>query len=130
MLTLKQKENPPPWKNLATYWTSTDIYNYSKEYRFLMDNKRTKTLQCTKPFYYQDIISYIKNYNKNITKTKIETKTIYQKIIQEGSKEHTIAGEIVWKKHIPNLNFEKIWNNSFQSYGQSFVEDLHYRLLH
>ena len=32
LLILKQKNNPPPWKNLATYWPTIDIYNYSKEY--------------------------------------------------------------------------------------------------
>ena len=28
----------PPWKNLTTYWLTTDIYNYSKEFQFLMNN--------------------------------------------------------------------------------------------
>ena len=31
-------------------------------------------------------------HNKDITKTKAETKVFYQIIIQEGSKQHTIAG--------------------------------------
>ena len=76
LLTLKQKHKPPPWKFLATYWLSVDIHNYSKEYQFLMDNNRTKTLTKEKPFYYHHIINYIKNYNKDITKTKIE-KNLY-----------------------------------------------------
>ena len=33
----------------------------------------------------------MKNQNKNIPKTKPEKKIIYQKIIQEGTKQHTIA---------------------------------------
>ena len=63
---------------------------------FLMVNNRTKTLSGRKPFYYKDI-NCIKNHNKNITKIKTETRTIYQKIIQEGSKQHTIAGEQIGK---------------------------------
>ena len=31
LLTLNQKENPPSWKNLATYWLAIDIQNYTKE---------------------------------------------------------------------------------------------------
>ena len=38
-------------------------------------------------------------------KTKAKTKTIYQKIIQEGSKQHTIGGEIQCKKHFPTIDF-------------------------
>ena len=59
-----------------------------------MDYSRTKTLNNKKSIYYQDIMCYIKNNNQEITKTKAETKTIYQKIIQDGPKQLTIAGEI------------------------------------
>ena len=72
----------------------------------------------------------MKNQNKNIPKTKPEKKIIYQKIIQEGTKQHTIAVEIQWKKQLPNINFEKIWKNTYKSYRQSFTKDLHYRLSH
>ena len=61
---------------------------------------------------HNDIINYIKNQHKNIRKTKPETKACYQKIIQEETKQYTVAGEIQWKKHIPNINFEKIWKNT------------------
>ena len=64
-----------------------------------MDKNRTKTLNRKKPFYYHDIINYINNHNKHINKTKIKTKTIYQKITQEGSKQHTITGEIKKNKY-------------------------------
>ena len=54
-----------------------------------MNNNRTKTLNRKKPFYY-NIINYIKNQNKNIFKRKPETKIVYQKIIQEGTKQYAI----------------------------------------
>ena len=54
-----------------------DIHNYTKEYKFLMNNNRTKTLNGKKPFYYNDIINYIKNQNQNVPKTKPETKMIH-----------------------------------------------------
>ena len=38
-----------------------------------MNNTRTKTLNQKNPFYYQDIIRYIKSANKEIMKTKAET---------------------------------------------------------
>ena len=79
LLSLKQKRKPPPWKCLATYWLSIDIHKYSKEYQFLMSNNRSTTLATEKPFYYNDLIQYIKNYNYDITKTRNETKTIYKK---------------------------------------------------
>ena len=72
LLTLKQKKDPlppPSWKNLATHWPTMDIRNYTKEYNFLMNNNRIKTLNGKKPFYYNDIINYIKNQIKNLYKT-------------------------------------------------------------
>ena len=65
-------------------------------------------MNLKKPFHYQSIIDHIKNENKEVTKTKAETKIVYQKIIQEGSKQHIIAGETQWKKHISNIVFKNI----------------------
>ena len=105
LLTLKQKEKRPSWKNIAAHWLTIDKHNYTQEYNFLMNTNRTKTLNKKKAFYYNDIINYIKDQNRNITKIKPETKTIYKKIIEEGTKQHTIIGEKEWKKHVPNINF-------------------------
>ena len=66
LIQLKQKQKTPPWKNIATYWLAIDLFNFSKDYHFLMDNNRTKTINNTKPYYYKDIIYYIKNENKEI----------------------------------------------------------------
>ena len=115
LMTLKQKENPPSWKNLATYWLTMVIYKYTKEFHFLMNNNRIKTTNGKKPFYYKDIIDYIKNQNKNMPNIKPETKIIYQNILQQHTKQHKAAGEIQWKNHIPNINLEKIWKNTYKS---------------
>ena len=94
LMTLKQKENLPSWKNLTTYWLTTDIHKYAKEFHFLMNNNRTKTINGKKPFYYKDIIDYIKNHNKNIPNIKPETKIIYQNILQQHTKQYKTVGEI------------------------------------
>ena len=39
-MRIKQKRDLPPWKNLATYWLTIDIHNYTKEYNVLMKNNR------------------------------------------------------------------------------------------
>ena len=130
LLQLKQKQNNPPWKNIATYRTAMDLYNYSKQYNFLMDNNRIKTVNNKKPYYYQDIIYYIKNENKDIKKIKNPTtKNIYQNIIQEGSKQHKIVVEALWKNLLPKLDFQQIWKSTCKSYAQPYCTDLHYRLL-
>ena len=131
ILQLKQTQKIPPWKNLATYSLAIDIHNFSKDFRFLLDNNRTKTINGKKPYYYQDIIYYIKNENKDIkTLPNPTTKNIYQKIIQEGSKQHKVAGENLWKTQLPTIEFSQIWKNTFTSYAQPFCKDLHYRVLH
>ena len=96
-----------------------------------MENNRTKRLSSKNPFYYQDIINYIKNQNNDITKTKIETKTIYQKIIQEESKQHTIAGETQWERQIPNIHFETNMEKYFSILQIAFYQrpTLHTSLL-
>ena len=73
LLQLKQKEKNPYWKNIATYWLAIDLFNFSQEYLFLMDNHRTKTISNIKPYYYKDIIYYIKNENEEIQRTKNPT---------------------------------------------------------
>ena len=80
-----------------------------------MENSRKKMLNDKNPYYYyNDIINYIKNHHKNIPKLKPVAKIIYQKMIEEGTKEDTIAGEIQWKKQIPNINLEKILKNIYK----------------
>ena len=120
-MTLKQKENPPSLKNLATYWLTTDIHKYTKEFHFLMKNNKIKTINAKKPFYYKDIIDYIKNHNENIPNIKTETKIIYQNILQQHTKQNKTAGKIQWKDHKPNINLEKLWKNTYKSYGQAFT---------
>ena len=51
ILQLKQTQKIAPWKNLATYWLAIDIHNFSKDFRFLMDNNRTKTINGKNPCY-------------------------------------------------------------------------------
>ena len=113
-LTLKQKKDPSSWEDLVTYWLTIDIHNYSKGNKVLMENNRTKNLIDKKPFYYNDITNYIKNKNQSIPKLKLQTKIIYQKIIEERTERHTIAGEIQWKKQLPNINFEKILKSTYK----------------
>ena len=74
-----------------------------------MDNNRIKTINTKKPYYYQDMIYYTKNGNKDLKTINPTTKNIYKKIIQQGTKQHKIAGETLWKKHLPIV--EWIWKN-------------------
>ena len=90
-----------------------------------------KTINNKRPFYYQDIIYYIKNENTNIQKIEHPTtKNIYKEIIEHGSKQHKIAGETLWKKLLPTLDFQQTWKNTYFSYAQPFCTDLHYKLQH
>lgn len=98
LLNLKQKQEQPPWMHLATYWLAKDIYNYSKDFHYLKNNNRTKTTNMNARFYYKDLVQYIKDQNPNITKLKNETKIIYKNILQQGSQNHVIYGETLWKK--------------------------------
>ena len=65
-------------------------------------------------------------------KIKAETKNMYQKLTEEGSKQHSITAETQWKKHITNADFTNSFKNknTFCSYGQPFIHDLHDTLLH
>lgn len=54
---------------------------------------------------------------------------MYQNIIQEGSKQHKIVVETLWKNLLPKLDFQQIRKNMYKSYAQPYCTDLHYRLL-
>ena len=131
ILQLKQKNNTPTWENIATYWLAVDLYKISKSYQFLMSNNRVKTINNNKPFYDKNIIYYIKTENTEIQKIQNPTtKYIYKEILQNGSKQYQVAGEKLWKKLIPNLDFQKIWKNPYISYAEPFCADLHFKILH
>ena len=131
ILQIQQKTNTPTWENIATYWLTLDLNKISKRYQFLMSNNRIKTINRNKPFYYNNIIYYIKNENTKIQKIQNPTtKNIYEEIIEHGSKQHNVAGETLWKKRIPKLDFQKIWKNTYVSYAEPFCTDLHYKILH
>ena len=130
LLPLKQKHKNPPWKNIATYWLATDLYNYSEDYHFLMDNSRTKRINNRKQYHYQDIIYYIKHENNDIKKIENpNTKNIYQKVIHEGSKQHKIAGETYGKNSCQNWTSNK-YGKTYISHAQPFYTNLHYSLPH
>ena len=59
-LNLKYKENPPPWTYLVTYWLAKDINKFGKDFKYLKSNNRIKTIYQETPFYYNDLIQYIK----------------------------------------------------------------------
>ena len=92
LLTLKQKENKPAWMQIATYWLAKDIYNYNKNYNYLKHNNITKTSKIP-PFYYRELIYYMKTQNPKIPHLKTGTKEIYNNILQNGSQNYTIFGE-------------------------------------
>ena len=130
LLNLKQHPKQPPWMYLATYWLAKDIYNYSKEFHNLRNNNRAKTTNKESPFYYKDLVQYIKYQNTNITKLKNETKITYKNILHQGSQNYVVYGETTWKNEMPNLDFTKIWTNTNYSYTKTHTSDLLYRLLH
>ena len=68
LLQLKQKEKTPPWMNIATYWVAIDLFNFSQDYHFLMNNNRTKTINNTKPYYYKILFTILKMKTKKSKK--------------------------------------------------------------
>ena len=81
---IQRKSKPSLWTCLATHRLVKDTHKFSQECCFLTElNDCTKTLY-QKTFSLEDLINSIKNHNKTITNSKRETKSIYQKIIQEG----------------------------------------------
>ena len=81
------------------------------------------------PFYYRDLIHYIKTHNLNIPNLQNKTKIIYKSILEKGSENHNVFGEKKWKDEIQNLDFQKIWKNTYFSYTQPYAKDLLYKFL-
>ena len=65
LITLKQTKDQPLWMHIAIYWLGKDICNYNKEFYHLKGNNIIKTNKMP-PFYYRDLIHYIKTQNSNI----------------------------------------------------------------
>ena len=95
-----------------------------------MSNNRVKTINDNKSFYYKDITYYIKNENTKIQKIQNPiTKNIYKEIIEHGSKQHKVAGEMLWKKLIPKTQNFKTFGKIL-TYPMPFCKDLHFKILH
>ena len=60
------------------------------------------------PFYYRDLVHYIKTQNRNIPNLQNKTKMIYKSILEKGS-------EKKWKDEIKNLDFKKSGQTYFSS---------------
>lgn len=78
-LTLKQKQNQPPWMRTAIYWVGKDVFNYNKDFHHLKNNNIIKSNK-NPPFHYRDLIFQIKTQNPTILNLQNETKIIYKNI--------------------------------------------------
>ena len=108
--------------HIAIYWLGKDIYNYNKEFNHLKSNDSTKTNKMY-PFYYRDLVCYIKIQNPNIPNLQNKTKIIYENILEKGSQNHNIFREKKWKDKITNLDFNKIWKNTYFSNSQPHTKN-------
>ena len=86
LLTLKQVKNQPPMI----------FVNYNKEFNHFKRNNITKTNKIP-PFNYRDLVYYIKTQNPSIPNLQIL---------------QCIRGK-KWKDKIKNLDFNKIWINTY-----------------
>ena len=129
LLTLKQTENQSSWMHIAIYWLGKDIYYYNKDFNHLKNNKITKTNKMP-PFYYRDLIHYIKTQNSNIPNLQNKTKIIYKNIIEKDSQNDNIFGGKKWKERITNFNFNQIWKNTYFSHSHTYAKDLLFKFVH
>ena len=82
------------------------------------------------PFYYRDLVHYIKTQNRKISNLQNKTKIIYKSILEKGSENHNVYGEKKLKDEIKNLDFKNIWTNTYFSYTQPHAKDLLYKFLY
>ena len=115
--------------HISIYWLGKDIYNYHKDFHHLKRNNIIKTYKIP-PFYYRDLIYYIKTQNPSIPTLQNKTKIIYKIILEKGSQNHNVFGERKWKDKISNIDFNKIWTYTYFSYSQPYAKDLLYKFLH
>ena len=76
------------------------------------------------PFYYRDLVHYIKTQNRNIPNLQNKTKIIYKSILEKRSGNQNVYGEKKWKDEIKNLDLKKIWTNK-SGYTQQHAKDLY-----
>ena len=106
--------------HISIYWLGKDIYNYHKDFHHLKRNNIIKTYKIP-PFYYRDLIYYIKTQNRSIPTLQNKTKIIYKIILEKGSQNHNVFGERKWKDKISNIDFNKIWTYTYFSYSQPYA---------
>ena len=78
--------------HISIYWLGKDIYNYHKDFHHLKRNNIIKTYKIP-PFYYRDLIYYIKTKNPSIPTLQNKTKIICKIILEKGSQITTYSGK-------------------------------------
>ena len=114
--------------DIAIYWLGKDIYDFNKEFHLLKRNNITKTNKMP-PFYYGDLIHYIKTQNLNIPNLQNKTKIIYKSILGKGSENHNVFGEKIGKMKYKIQTSKRYGKTTYFSYTQPYAKDLLYKFL-
>ena len=128
-LKLKEKINQETWIILTRYNLASMFYRSHKNFKYMISNN---TIQTEKPninFYYEDIITYLKNQNALLELPKSSPK-IYKQIMQNEYKHYIKVGQSHWNQYPPQTPWNDLWKNTFYSYNWPENNNMLYLLLH
>ena len=95
----------------------------------MISNKTLKTDQLQINFYFEDIITCIKNHNPMLNIQR-NSKTIYHEIIKNKYENYNIIGQSIWDQYIPQNPWNTICKNTFCLYTWLENNNILYMLLH
>ena len=74
-LKLKEKTNQETWIILTRYNLASILYRLDKNFKYMISNNTIKTEKPNINFYYEDIITYLKNKTQYLNSQKIPEKS-------------------------------------------------------
>ena len=93
-LKLKKENNQENWILLTRYNLASILFNIHNNFQYMISNKTMKT-DCPKlQFYYEDILTYIKQ-QPYIPNTEKNSKNIYNEILQNEYKKYIIIAQSI-----------------------------------
>ena len=103
-LKLKEKTNQETWIILTQYNLASILYRLDKNFKYMISNNTIKTEKPNINFYYEDIITYLKNKTQYLNSEKLQTT------------HHKLRGKIYGKTNSIHITGQKTTTYSTYSY--------------
>ena len=133
LFQITQQNMMHKWIYFARYWTSTRLYKYDDDWRFLNNNLAPAYNGTCLPLHYFLLLQdFGKNQKDLMQLTRKTTKEIYITLKKKEDEAVKLPVQTTWQYTIrwKTIIWKKIWKHTFESFCVGKPNDVLYKVLH